>query len=273
MDLKRWLETHPYLAPIARVEAVVAEAGGPAPAIAEPRWEAYRKDYQQGVSLLRSGAAGIDLSGPAAEVLGRLIEALAESSLPQTLLDSSRALRGEFRRDPGATAQVIRGLVAGEEEGGRPPAQRGLLFYLGWTAVSRALAPVVSSFERWREEEAWNHGHCPTCGASPLLAWLEPGEAGRRRRLICGCCATRWSFRRIGCPRCGNDDSGRLAILEVEGEEGLRLDFCENCKGYLKTYSGSGDPPRWLADWTTLHLDIIARQRGYQRKGNSLYQL
>jgi FdhE protein len=61
-------------------------------------------------------------------------------------------------------------------------------------------------------------------------------------------------------------------VVGVEGEGGLRIDYCETCHGYLKTYDGEGNESVLLADWTSLHLDVLARDRGLQRKAASLYQ-
>jgi transcription elongation factor Elf1 len=63
---------------------------------------------------------------------------------------------------------------------------------------------------------------------------------GRKRLLSCGCCGTRWQFKRTGCPFC-ETDSQRLASVTIEGEPGLRIDHCESCGGYLKTYDGQGN--------------------------------
>jgi FdhE protein len=61
--------------------------------------------------------------------------------------------------------------------------------------------------------------------------------------------------------------------VAIEGEGGLRIDYCEACSGYVKTYEGQGSESVLLADWTSLHLDIIARDRGLNRYAGSLYQL
>jgi hypothetical protein len=31
--------------------------------------------------------------------------------------------------------------------------------------------------------------------------------------------------------------------VTIEGEAGLRIDHCESCGGYLKTYDGQGNEP------------------------------
>jgi FdhE protein len=62
-------------------------------------------------------------------------------------------------------------------------------------------------------------------------------------------------------------------VLSIEGEAGLRIDYCEECDGYLKTYAGIENEAFFMADWTSLHLDILARDRGLKRMATSLYQL
>jgi len=72
------------------------------------------------------------------------------------------------------------------------------------------------------------------------------------------------------CPFC-QADTQRLSAVTVEGEWGLRIDYCEACRGYLKTYNGQGDEQVLLADWTSLDLDVVARDRGLKRLATSLY--
>jgi FdhE protein len=62
-------------------------------------------------------------------------------------------------------------------------------------------------------------------------------------------------------------------VVKPEGESGLRLDACESCRGYLKTYDGRGSEDVLLADWTSLHLDVLALDRGLERRAASLFEL
>jgi FdhE protein len=62
-------------------------------------------------------------------------------------------------------------------------------------------------------------------------------------------------------------------VLTIEGEAPLRIDHCESCSGYLKTYDGEGHESVLLADWTSIHLDIIAQDQGLKRLATSLYHL
>jgi FdhE protein len=70
--------------------------------------------------------------------------------------------------------------------------------------------------------------------------------------------------------KCGGSS---LSALAIEGEKYLRIDYCQLCRAYLKTYDGEGNETLFLADWTSLHLDVIARDRGLKRLASSLYEL
>ncbi|HET9555464.1 MAG TPA: formate dehydrogenase accessory protein FdhE [Anaeromyxobacteraceae bacterium] len=269
----RWLKQNPFLEPLARFQEAVAAAAAavPVPPVALPGWEAYRAEYQAGVPLLRSRSHGPALVAAGAEVLGGLAERVLEAKLPAKLLDGCREVR-DAAATPEGRARAMAWVVAAEPEGPEP-AQPGLLRFLGWIALGRVLAPHAGAYAEWRDDAAWRRAPCPTCGGLPMMAQLVAREAGRERVLVCGCCPTRWTYRRVGCPHCGNEAADRLALLELQGPAGLRLDVCESCKGYLKTYTGEGDEELFLADWPTLVLDAMAAERGYARRGASLYEL
>jgi FdhE protein len=268
-----WLAAHPYLDAIARLQRVIDEAGagGDGPGVAEPRWEGYAPDFVRGVPLLQSRVAGFDAAPAAAEILRRMVDRLSEAELPDTLAEEVRALRDRFRATPEAPLEAVRALVAAKPDEEAPTT--GVLAFLGWAALAHALAPVLPAYAAWRADDQWARPTCPTCGAAPVHAQLVAEDAGRRRLLACGRCRTRWAWKRIACPFCTTEVPEKLAILEIEGEGGFRLDVCDNCKGYVKTLDSQGNEAFLLADWTTLHLDVLARDRGYERKGASLYDL
>jgi FdhE protein len=137
--------------------------------------------------------------------------------------------------------------------------------------MARFLGPVVQAFDGWRDEDKWLRRYCPACGSPPTMAQLIGADPGRKRLLVCGCCRTRWQFKRTGCPFC-ETDAQRLTSVAIEGERGLRIDHCESCRGYLKTYDGQGDEALMLSDWSSLHLDLIAHDRGLKRLAASLYE-
>ncbi|HEX8908577.1 MAG TPA: formate dehydrogenase accessory protein FdhE [Anaeromyxobacteraceae bacterium] len=278
--LQRWIAAHPYLKDLARFQAVVEEAVAavPAPTVAPARLEAYAKDHASGVPLLHSGAAAIDLA-PAGDHLARVVARVADAPLPGKLRAEAVSLRELLRASPPARREAV-AFLRGEASPGAAADQAGLLRFLGWAALRASLAPLLRDYAAWREaaasaagEDPWMRGECPTCGARPAMAQLSGGEDGRRRSLACGCCGTTWSFRRTGCPSCGEVSPDRLRVLELAGEERVRLDTCDSCGGYLKTYVGNGEEEVFLADWTTLHLDVLARERGLKRVSTSLYDL
>ena len=260
MTRDTWLATHPYLLPVAEVDALVAIAAAEScrPVDAIPDWDDYADDFHAGVPLLKSAKVAIDFSPPETAVRS-LITKLASSSLPGALKQQCRDLEAEL--EPPLATDLL------------SPAHPGLLRYLSWAILARYLSPVVSAFDSWRNEERWLRNYCPTCGEPPAMAQLVGKDPGRLRKLSCGRCRTRWRYRRTGCPFCDVQHEHRLTVLAIEDQGGLRIDYCEGCGGYLKTYDGEGHESVLLADWTSLHLDMVARQRGLKRMAASLYAL
>jgi FdhE protein len=271
MTTDLWLDAHSYLRPLAELSAQVdrAAAGIDVLDVHIPDREDYRADFLAGVPLLLSTAAAVDLE-PGGRMAEALLEKLAAETSSGRLAAETRALDRELRRELQVSRRIADFLLGDETV--RLPFP-GLLRYLAWTATARFLRPVVSAFDGWRDEEQWSRRYCPTCGSLPAMAQLLGVDPGRRRLLSCGCCGTRWQFRRIGCPFCESADNHRLSALAIEGEKCLRIDYCQSCRAYLKTYDGVGNEKLFLADWTSVHLDIIARERGLKRSADSLYEL
>ena len=271
IDQNGWLKTHPYLQPLAslqaQVNAEIAEIPIASPAI--PEWDGYADDFHAAVPLLHSAKAHIDLE-PGQTYITALVEKLAESSLPHSLVEDSKILNSELRRVPNAHCAAVAWLLYGAPFTTSVP---GFLRYIGWKTLSLYLDPVVRAFGKWRDEEKWFQSYCPTCGSLPSMAQLVGKDPGRRRLLACGYCRTRWWYKRTGCPFCDSQNNHHLSILTIEGEAPLRIDHCESCSGYLKTYDGEGNESVLLADWTSIHLDIIAQDRGLKRLAASLYHL
>ena len=265
-----WLAAHFYLQPVAQFCAQVdrAAAGVEAGTAAVPDWNDYAADFRDGVPLLQSSHAAPDLE-PAGRWIVALAGRLAAQPLSGKQAEDAAALDAALRRERDAARRVVDWLLGDDAF---VPASPGLLRYLGWTVLSRYLHPLVEAFARWRDDDRWLRNYCPTCGSAPAMAQLVGSDPGRRRFLSCGRCGTRWQYKRTGCPFC-EGDAQRLAVLAVEGQAGLRIDYCESCRGYLKTYDGQGDEALLLSDWTSLHLDLVAQDRGLKRLAASLYEL
>src|SRR5215469_1195640 len=258
-----WLAAHPYLQPLASLRTIIQAAMAETPVASPevPEWDHYAGDFRSGIPLLQSSGAAIDLD-PAARTIVLLVERLASSSLPGTLAKDSRALHTELCLSKDTPRLSVDWLLYDETFECSDP---GLLRYVGWTALGTFLGPIKDAFDKWREEEQWLRPYCPMCGSLPAMAQLIGRDSVRQRFLLCGRCGTRWRYQRTDCPFCESRNHHRLAVLTIEGEGGLRIDHCEFCGGYLKTYDGEGDEEVLLADWTSIHLDILARDRGLKR--------
>ena len=268
MTQEPWVEAHSFLRPLADLSAQIDRAmdGIGLFDARIPDWNAYRSDFLAGVPLLTSADAGVDLE-PGGRMAAALLERLASETSPEWLVAEARTLHAELHTASNTPRRIV-GFLLGDEAI-MPPAP-GLLRYVGWTAMARFLRPVVKAFDTWRDDDRWLRRYCPTCGSLPAMAQLVGADPGRRRLLSCGGCATRWQFKRTGCPFC-ESDSQRLASVTIESEPDLRIDHCDSCRGYLKTYDGQGDEALLLADWSSLHLDLIAHDRGLKRLAASLY--
>jgi FdhE protein len=266
-----WLVKHPYLQGVADVQALIDAALAELliPGACVPSWDDYISDFHEGIPLLVSPNVAIDFRD-LERALTSLVETLALKPLPGNLAQDNRALEAQLK---GARDSPRRALAWLLDKDSFTPTNPGLLRYLGWAVMARYLRPVVDAFSGWRDEECWLRSYCPTCGALAAMAQLVGTDPGRLRFLSCGCCRSRWRYRRTGCPFCQRADDHRLAVVAVEGESGLRIDYCEACSGYVNTYEAQGSESVLLADWTSLHLDIIARDRGLMRYAESLYQL
>jgi FdhE protein len=234
VTLDDWIRAHAFLRPLADFHARVdAAIAAVQPACPEP------PDWQ---TYAADFAAGIPLleSAAAGVDLGPLENAVAD--------------------------------VTERVSGGAGAADPGLIRCVGWLTIGASLKPLLREFDAWRDDDRWMRSACPACGARPAMAQLAGVEPGRQRFLVCGCCATRWRYLRTTCPFC-EAAPHRLASLGIDGEGGLRIDYCESCRGYLKTYNGQGSEGVLLADWTSLHLDIAAAGRGWRRAATSLYSL
>lgn len=270
--METWISTHPYLQSIADFHAQLSEAAKKAQrTFAQvPNWHDYTDDFNHGVPVLRSPHFRIDY--PEIEfVIASLLEKLACMPLQEKLKKESLELCAQLHGDSGLFRLGVAWLLFGNLE--CPLSHPGLFRHVAWTAVARYLHPVLAAFESWRDEESWLQPYCPICGSGPSMSQLVGADPGRSRVLVCGCCGVRWRFRRVGCPFCENASNHKLSVLAVEGEKRLRIDYCSSCFGFLKTYDGEGAEAVMLADWTSIHLDLLAMDRGLRRLANSLYSL
>jgi len=166
--------------------------------------------------------------------------------------------------------QQVRSLAVEYLRSGRIPGSdraeidRGLLSFIFSSALrpflrmqAQALAPLV-------DDGKWYRAYCPICGSEPDMAALERGHGGRR--LLCSRCDHEWTFRRLGCPFCGNEEPAQVAYYPSD-DELYRLSVCERCRRYLKTIDLRGIAgERLLAAERVLtaDMDVAADRAGYR---------
>ncbi len=115
----------------------------------------------------------------------------------------------------------------------------------------------------------WLRGYCPICGSPPAISQLR--DEGHRFYL-CSFCGFAWPGERLKCPFCENTDHTKLHYFYAEGDEAHRVDLCGNCNQYIKTVDTRKldyEPDLELEDIVTIHLDILASEKGYKRPAPS----
>ena len=72
---------------------------------------------------------------------------------------------------------------------------------------------------------------------------------------------------RLGCSICDNQQQDLLQHFVDESDTACRIDQCDKCHHYIKTIDlrALDTPDPVLEDLATLHLDVVAVQRGYLR--------
>lgn len=140
-----------------------------------------------------------------------------------------------------------------------------LMEFLATNIARLVLNSYAATVAKQLDLEKWDKGYCPICGDSPTMAKLS-GEVGIRM-LHCGRCETEWRFDRIGCPYCGNKDTGKLSFVTLEDNKQYRLYLCDQCKSYLKTVDERqcGAVDLFCEDLATADFDKLASSEGYQR--------
>jgi FdhE protein len=108
---------------------------------------------------------------------------------------------------------------------------------------------------------------CPCCGGPPRFGRYARDEG--RRHLWCELCDVQWLFRRITCAYCLNSNHEELGFLTVSGLEHYRIDFCRDCKGYLRSIDESKLPEGHSTDFLleevgTLNLCLAAEKEGWR---------
>ena len=140
-----------------------------------------------------------------------------------------------------------------------------VFLFLIQSSIKPSIEAGVEQLHSEIDPETWLRGCCPICGSLPSLSLLKD-EIGKRY-LLCSYCGYQWRIDRLFCPFCNNREQESLHYFYGEEEEAYRIDLCDKCHQYIKTIDlrkiEEFDPS--LEDIVTLHLDILATQKGYKK--------
>jgi FdhE protein len=144
---------------------------------------------------------------------------------------------------------------------------QGVMNFLLHTTIKPFVEMMASHLKDKVDEDLWDKGICPICGSQPLMGELR-GEEGKRI-WTCSFCGNQWKGRRLMCPFCENTDHRTLRYFHTEKEKAYRIDICDKCKRYIKTVDSrqlSEEIFLPVEDIGTLHLDILAANKGFKRE-------
>lgn len=187
------------------------------------------------------------------------------------------------KRAPGETKELAREIMEGEEdfkemllnafygeqedeeeERGEEDETFDLIDLFLEECLRPAFEKVVAKYGDIVLKSKWSEGYCPICGKEPKIGRIKEEEGARF--LFCNQCGIEWPFLRIKCPFCSNEEQQTLAYFTVEDDERYRVDVCNECKRYIKIVDfreTKEEPNLDIEDITTLHLDILATEEGY----------
>jgi formate dehydrogenase maturation protein FdhE len=179
----------------------------------------------------------------------RIIKALEENRLDIDSLLASLAADDAVVASAAEDLQADPGLIETLVHNALKPALRSLC---------RQLTPLVDGIP-------WERGYCFVCGSGAAFGELQDDHL--RKHLRCGQCGADWTFHRLRCSYCGNEDHRTLGLLYPDPWDGkARVEVCDKCKGYLKVIVSFTPTPAErlpVEDLATLPLDYIAQANGY----------
>lgn len=196
--------------------------------------------------------------------------------LQRTVQKQSDTAAGRLRRsleeDRLNIGSLLRHAVSGNQKAVTETAlEFGLDPDLTWLLLQNSLKPALRVWNQqvapWIAAVPWRKGICPVCGSAATMGELQGNN--QEKHLRCGACGADWTFNRLMCACCGNEDHRTQRYLAPEGRAGrVRVDTCDRCKGYLKVIAAFSPTPAELVaieDLATSSLDRIAQEQGYRR--------
>lgn len=282
--MKRFLRKHPFLketqqvyqcvdAAVAAPQPIAVPSRGVAKTIAEKlpilQQETYQKRMVRAVYLYQ----------------GEVFARIAESDVPPLMQESARAYLAALKKLRKAEKEALITAVLTQSKDAfaalctQYELNEGFVRSTIWRMIAALIPPQLKEPEAWApdpDRPKFRENYCPVCGRLPVIAELKKFREGRARYLICGGCGTRWLYARVSCVYCGNTNLEKMHTLEPEHDDTMRLDICDVCDCYIKTYrgadDGSADDKIYRQDWASVHLDLLAEEKGLHKKGSPILE-
>jgi len=142
---------------------------------------------------------------------------------------------------------------------------RDALAFITYNSIKPSLSMFAKSASKYLDKDnTWEKGYCPVCGNAPVISTFE---SDGKRFLTCCFCWHKWTVARLFCPFCENREAGALHYLFSEDEKEYRIDVCDRCNKYIKNVDTriiSRFVYLPLEQIATLHLDIMAKEKGFE---------
>jgi FdhE protein len=170
---------------------------------------------------------------------------------------------------PAHLARVAEDLAADQAQWGALLYKRGEALDAGKEFFARALLQPYMEYMACHSNIAVGvvQSVCPFCGEQSQVGVLRGEGDGGKRSLICSLCSTEWDFRRLLCPRCGEEEELKLPVYTAEQFPHVRVEACDTCHTFIKsvdlTKNGLAVPV--VEELASVALNVWAEEHGYRK--------
>lgn len=116
----------------------------------------------------------------------------------------------------------------------------------------------------------WRKGYCPFCGTPAGYGRIDFEK--QSRILFCPLCWQEWTFMRVKCAHCENNDPNYLEYIYLEELPQFRAYLCNKCHRYIRvTDERHSKNPSWsLLDYfVSIRLETVVQKKGYLPNGKN----
>ena len=282
--MKSFLKKYPFLQESERIYRFVDAAIGTPEPIQLPE-RAVTKTLAEKLPILQQETYRRRMVRAVYLMQGEVFARIVEADVPSLMQESAREYLAVLKKlRKAAKEEFIIAVLTQDKEAFAALCEQhalneGFIRSTIWRMIAALVPAELKEPDGWnpdRDRPRFRENYCPVCGRRPVLAELRKYREGRTRDLICGGCGTRWLYARVGCVYCGNTNLEKMHTLEPTDSDLMRLDICDVCDSYIKTYrgpaNGSDADAIYRQDWASVHLDLLAEEKGLHKKGNPILE-